>query len=201
VAVREFSDERGVEWRVWDVVPGRLTPGMLSQEISSRYGQGWLAFESGKDEKRRLPAPYPRDWHRLPLRELLTLAKKASAVPNLAKRAQEQKKTPSGEYRKFAADADERALREALRDGQRSFTSPRGKTWTVRLHERLGVDGDPEAVLRFTCGDTVLDLRPWPTDWGDCPPAELAKLVLDAEPPLVPTSVRRPRRRREDHAY
>jgi hypothetical protein len=218
VPLREFTDERGVEWRVWDVRPDRARP-WTESEFLPEYRDGWLAFESSAGQKRRLPMPFPADWHELPLPELEALRARASvsttpprAHPaitpeSLERPAPAQAPTqPSAEepaavgreHRSAAAEEDERALREALRQGRRTFTSPRGREWTVRLHERIGVDGDPETVLRFTTADIVLDLKPWPDDWAELPTRELSMLVLDADPPPAPSAPRGRRRRRED---
>ena len=215
--VREFTDQKGIEWRVWDVRPDRARP-WTDSEFLPEYRDGWLAFESSAGEKRRLPTPFPANWNELPLKELQALCTRASAStpprphPAItlepqerptsaqapAQAASEEPATPSGRHRKLAAEEDERALREALQQGRRTFTSPGGREWTVRLHERIGVDGDPETVLRFTAGDIVLDLRPWPREWTEMAPSELALLVLDADPPPAPSSTARVRRRRRE---
>lgn len=59
MALKNFADSAGREWRVWSIVPsyesarddGRMTPGLQG---------GWLCFEHD-DEKRRL-SPIPSDW-------------------------------------------------------------------------------------------------------------------------------------------
>lgn len=59
MALINFADSSGREWRVWSIVPSyesarddeRMTPGLQG---------GWLCFE-GDDEKRRL-SPIPSEW-------------------------------------------------------------------------------------------------------------------------------------------
>lgn len=59
--LREFTDDDGVTWRVWDVTPSlhdRLSPN--ARKIGLRVPAGWLCFESPR-ERRRL-TPIPDDW-------------------------------------------------------------------------------------------------------------------------------------------
>ena len=59
--LREFTDDDGITWRVWDVTPSlhdRLSPN--ARKISIRVPSGWLCFESPR-ERRRL-TPIPDDW-------------------------------------------------------------------------------------------------------------------------------------------
>jgi len=58
MASREFTDSKGVVWRVWDVTPTHLHPITKSEEYMEPWAGGWLTFQSA-DEKRRLVAPYP----------------------------------------------------------------------------------------------------------------------------------------------
>ena len=80
MALREFTDSDGNQWRVWDVAPH--APRILaapeghprddaaegvqmgeSRQAGHALGAGWLCFENHA-EKRRL-APVPGDWHTL----------------------------------------------------------------------------------------------------------------------------------------
>jgi hypothetical protein len=75
MAIREFFDGRGKHWTVWDVHPTLMErrkqnagppPGVRERRrfveprlrLSSKVAQGWLAFEAGDGERRRL-APIP----------------------------------------------------------------------------------------------------------------------------------------------
>jgi hypothetical protein len=106
MALKNFRDESGNEWRVWDVVPHVLRGGS-ERRINERrrggvmaysgperrtgkdrrlggvgmvpsLGAGWLCFESGS-EKRRL-TPIPAGWADTPAEELQGLLKQAHPV-------------------------------------------------------------------------------------------------------------------------
>lgn len=90
VGYRNFRDANGIGWQAWDVnprmaerrrgdrrrgqqpisFPERRRPG-IERRVNSRprgvltegLAQGWLAFESEQEERRRL-APIPADWLR-----------------------------------------------------------------------------------------------------------------------------------------
>ncbi|HEY7408665.1 MAG TPA: hypothetical protein VH638_10405 [Gemmatimonadaceae bacterium] len=60
VGYREFVDEAGTRWRVWDTYPVAAN---TLRSVSPGYAEGWLTFEC-EDERRRL-APIPPDWDRV----------------------------------------------------------------------------------------------------------------------------------------
>lgn len=188
MSAREFTDSKGMVWRVWDVKPTHLHPVTKSEEYMEPWAGGWLTFES-EHEKRRLVQPYPARWADYDLPQLEMLCRAAEPVG--AKR----KETESGQHLAITEDAAKEA--EAA-DVERSFTSRRGQKWVARLHERPGDNGALEAVLRFTSGDCVLDLTDWPSDWRDLDAEGFAALVLDAQPPRALSDNGGPRRRRED---
>jgi hypothetical protein len=75
MAVRDFTDDGGVSWRVWAVDPETVEPRPRAEDYLGDYLGGWLCFESAT-ERRRL-ARYPADWERLDepaLRKLLARA-------------------------------------------------------------------------------------------------------------------------------
>jgi hypothetical protein len=57
VAYREFIDDTGTFWRVWDTYPVAAS---TLRTVSPAFANGWLTFESAA-ERRRL-APIPADW-------------------------------------------------------------------------------------------------------------------------------------------
>jgi hypothetical protein len=62
--LREFTDDDGITWRVWDVTPSlhdSLSP--HTQMIARRVPAGWLCFESPR-ERRRL-SPIPDAWENI----------------------------------------------------------------------------------------------------------------------------------------
>lgn len=54
MAYREFTDDGGRAWRVWDTYPQKR------ELVSPGFQDGWLSFEAD-GEKRRL-APVPPGW-------------------------------------------------------------------------------------------------------------------------------------------
>ena len=153
------------------------------------WAGGWLAFESTK-EKRRLVAPYPHRWIEYDLAQLELLLKAAEPV------GVKKKDTPKGAK---LAVLEQSVGEEQRADAERSFSSPRGRLWTARLHECLEDDGSTEIVLRFTAGDIVMDLKNWPEDWKSHTRDQYALLLLDANVPRQLKSGEHPGRRREDH--
>jgi hypothetical protein len=190
MAVREFTDRRGVEWRVWDVTPMHMHPATRAEDYMADLRDGWLTFESGT-EKRRLEAPYPAEWTTFTIPQLEELCRRASLV--IRRRA----RTPSGERRAIsAAEIEREAINEA---GSRvTFMSPRGREWTVRVHECLDKEGNPETVLRFTTGDIVVELPQWPADWRTATVKDFALMLLDANPPRRRGKGEGPQRRHDD---
>lgn len=87
MAVRQFTDSRGVLWTVWDVRPDHMAA-VTNEPSIFEFSAGWLAFESAT-EKRRLPAPYPREWPDFPSTRLEALCRGAPAAPQ--RRAREQR--------------------------------------------------------------------------------------------------------------
>jgi hypothetical protein len=187
MSVREFTDSKNIIWRVWDVTTAQMHPVTKNEDFMGDLADGWLAFESAY-EKRRLAAPYPAEWATMSIPELEALCRRAPPV------ATRPAKSISGEHQVAAVEELDRAV---LSTAVRTFTSPRGRVWTVRLHECLDKDGGTMTVLRFTADDVVIDLMAWPTDWKDYTATQYAMLMLDASPPRR-LGVTGPQRRRDD---
>jgi hypothetical protein len=190
MAVREFTDSRGVDWRAWDVTPAHMHPVTRGEDYMANLQDGWLVFESGR-EKRRLEAPYPANWNTLPIPDLEELCRRASPVRRV------REKTDTGKRRAVSAVAIEQVAIEQ-ESGRRTFRSPRGREWTVRIHECLDRGGEPEMVLRFTADDVVVELPRWPEDWQNYSTEQFAMLLLDANPPRRLPKGKGPQRRRDD---
>jgi hypothetical protein len=81
MAVREFKDNAGREWRAWDVAPDEMSAQIKNEAyLAELYYTGWIAFETKTgDEKRRL-YPVPEAWSELPDRELEILLDKSERV-------------------------------------------------------------------------------------------------------------------------
>ena len=193
MAVREFTDHKGIDWQVWDVTPSHLHPVTRGEDYMGDLQDGWLAFQSGAD-KRRLEAPYPANWIALPLADLEALLKRATLVVRRMQRA-----SPSGQRRAIsAAEIENGAIEESI--DRLVFRSPGGREWTVRIHECLDREGGDQVVLRFTADDIVVELRQWPRDWRDASVERFALMLLDANPPRRLPKGRGPQRRHEDRA-
>ena len=190
MAVREFTDSRGVDWRAWDVTPMHMHPVTRGEDYMANLQDGWLVFESGR-EKRRLEAPYPGNWNTLPIPELEELCRRATPVRRV------REKTNSGQRRAVsAAEIEQGAI--AQQNARRTFRSPGGREWTVRVHECLDRSGGPEVVLRFTADDIVVELARWPDNWQGATVEQFALMLLDANPPRRLPKGKGPQRRRDD---
>lgn len=190
MAVREFTDSTGMEWRAWDVTPQHMHPATRSEDYMGNLQDGWLVFESATT-KRRLEAPYPANWTSFPLHRLEELCTRASLV---AKRVSQ---SSTGKQRAIQATELERdAMKSA--HAQRTFRSPGGREWTVRVHECLDRAGDEQVVLRFTTEDIVVELSRWPENWQSSTMEQFALMLLDANPPRRRQKGEGPQRRRDD---
>lgn len=78
MAVRDVRDEAGTTWKVWAVMASSIHPKTAAEDYLGDYSEGWLCFESAT-QRRRL-ARFPRDWDKLPDKELLRLLKSAQVV-------------------------------------------------------------------------------------------------------------------------
>jgi hypothetical protein len=192
MAVREFTDSRGVDWRVWDVTPVHMHPVTRGEDYMKNLQDGWLAFESGR-EKRRLEAPYPENWIKLPIPEIEELCRRASLV--VRRRATSN----SGQRRAISAAEIEQV---AARDEGSAviFHSPLDREWTVNVHDSLDENGNSHVVLRFTSGDVIAELPDFPADWRTATVKDFAVMMLDADPPLQRRKGVGPQRRKEDRS-
>jgi len=193
MAVREFTDSKGVEWRVWDVRPEHMHPATRTEDFLSNLQDGWLAFES-PTEKRRLEAPYPADWISCRIPDLEALCQKAKAVVRRAHQSDTGKQRAA-----VVSQSEQQAIRSA--DGQRTFRSIGGREWTVRVHECLDRSGDDQMVLRFTADDIVMELRKWPDNWQSASMEQFAVMLLDASPPRRRKKGDGPQRRFDDQVH
>ncbi|HEV7991010.1 MAG TPA: hypothetical protein VGP25_04250 [Gemmatimonadaceae bacterium] len=80
ITSRSFTDAVGVEWSVREI-GSPLLAGTLAKVLErDRRAGGWLVFESGEGDKRRL-APYPPDWRTVSQFELERWCMRATHVP------------------------------------------------------------------------------------------------------------------------
>lgn len=78
MALREFSDGKGVLWRVWDVTPDALSKRTAAEDYMRDWQDGWLCFES--DSGRRRLADFPAGWESLSDAQLERLLERALEV-------------------------------------------------------------------------------------------------------------------------
>ena len=196
MAVREFRDSMGRDWRAWDIAPDELSPRTRDEDyLAELYHTGWVVFETvAGDDKRRL-YPVPKGWSQLPPAELEVLLQKAEVVPPRKLRSEQRAKgQAAADAMKRAAELTEHALDSPEAAGQmareetpdvtdlsvvRSFRYPGGRIWAVCVVQNI--DGSMP-VLRFTAGARSIDLRDWPKDWADREDDDLVALLRRASP-------------------
>jgi hypothetical protein len=80
--VREFTDARGLAWRVWQVSPEQSHGRRKSETYSGEYSAGWLVFEALDGSVRKRLPHYPAHWADLPSEGLEALLAEARAAPH-----------------------------------------------------------------------------------------------------------------------
>lgn len=214
MAVREFADSSGRQWRAWDVAPDELNPRTKDEDyLAQLYFTGWIVFEATDGGDKRRLYPIPRGWDELPEAELEVLLRKAEIVPKRKLRMEKEARgEAAAEDMQRAADFAERAIehpeearieaREETPDVTdlnvlRTFRYPGGRIWVAGVIQHPDDGGPP--VLRFAAGSRTIDLKDWPKDWVDYPDQQLVELLRRAAPrvsaPPVPNG---PRRRWDD---
>jgi hypothetical protein len=196
MAVREFTDSAGREWRAWDVTPDDLSPRTKDEDyLAQLYHTGWIVFETQTgDDKRRL-YPIPRSWSELPDAELAVLLEKAEVVPKRKLRSEKsalgadaaEAVERAAEFSQQAVEEPDRARRLAKEEtpdvtdltALRTFRYPGGRIWVASVVETVGAAAP---VLRFTAGARNIDLTNWPKDWVDYSDEQLVQLLRKASP-------------------
>jgi hypothetical protein len=173
MALREFNDDTGREWRVWDVTTENIHPATRAEDYMRDYIDGWLAFESiDGDVKCRL-SPIPAKWEKAEREQLVMWLRRAEPVRG------DRTSGPQG----IAGDAiaSVRSGTERPRGAARTFRFPSGRFWSVAewtmSGEMAGGESREQTVLRFTSGRRSLDLRVWPDDWLTMSDTQLASLL------------------------
>jgi hypothetical protein len=195
MTLREFTDRRGVTWRVWDITPESLReltgrPEYVARHHTELYRSGWLSFQSLSGTERRWLSPIPPGWESIAgpeLAELLERATPGAPRPSTGAPAASAPERPAT----MRSPAEESADRGAVR----AFVYPGGRAWTVRV-SIPELAGPP--VLRFSSGGRSLDLAKWPSDWASLPD-EVLVVLLRSVPRTGPARVQgTPRRRWND---
>ena len=203
MAVREFTDASGREWRAWDIKPEEIHPVTKAEDyLADCYVTGWVVFETKTgDEKRRL-CPWPIKWMDETERGLRRLLNMAEVVPphRVREEREESGVTAAIAQQQQAADIVPTPEEPDVTDLEvvRTFRYPGGRFWTVCVVKHPEDGGPP--VLRFQAGARWIDVRKWRKDWPDEPDDVLVDMLRRAAPrtPTSAPSAGMPRRRWTD---
>lgn len=160
MAVREFVDDKGTEWRAWEITPDTISPPTRGEDyLADCYQLGWVVMETTRGDRRVRLCPIPRDWQRLSDAALSELLHHGEGLPA---------RTASG--------------REPIANMAivRSFRYPGGRVWTASVTVDPAKRG--ARVLRFSAGARSIDVLEWPTDWADLPDDRLIAILRRAAP-------------------
>ena len=174
MALREFTDPSGREWRVWDVTEQNMHPRTRGEDWMRDFLDGWLTFESVDGQAKCRLHPIPPNWETADDAQLVEWLHDAESVRG------ERTSGPIGR------GAIEDAVREtetadAGGSGPRMFRFPGGRLWTVGVWTTQiaghGGVASSSSVLRFNSGNRSLDLADWPVDWQEYSDSQLAELL------------------------
>lgn len=91
MGVREFTDDEGLPWRAWLVVPGQSNASSSGRRFLGDFQSGWICFE-GVDRPARRRLPYRQaNWPNISDDELRRLVRRAIDAPIRGKDAQEKR--------------------------------------------------------------------------------------------------------------
>jgi hypothetical protein len=183
MAVREFTDQGGQRWRVWDVSPESIEPLTKAEDyLADCYREGWIVFETfdGREKRRLCPPPY--GWAHRSDANLEDLLMRAEVLrPRGQVRFRDDAVTPADLPPSVPLDVARAIPRDAQGDIDmrylrvvRSFRYPSGDIWRVSAVTE-GPGGAP--VLRFSSETQAIDVADWPADWSDLSDERLAALM------------------------
>jgi hypothetical protein len=189
MALREFRDEAGREWRAWDITAEKLHPSTRAENHLQGVLEGWLVFEAVDGGAKARLYPIPSSWHAASqdeLRRLLTLAEPTRDSGEYERFASGERATQRVASRGATDDALPAHRAERTSTESRSFRYPGGRYWSVAEYViRQPSDGEGLAtlpVLRFTAGARSLDVRSWPPEWRSYSDHQLADLLWRSFP-------------------
>lgn len=199
MAVREFTDSRGDQWRAWDITPESLHPQTRAEDyLADAYRGGWVVFENLRTGERRRLGNYPMGWQHLATPDLERLMlERGEPVALIGKPVPEEPPRPvtPREVEVAARQVERSADMEGL-GVVRSFIYPSGRVWAVCVVKEPEGGGPP--VLRFQSGRRHIDVGLWPADWVDMSDTELVALLRNAAPRDEPWHDGFPQRRYDD---
>jgi len=178
MALRDFTDRDGRQWRVWDVTADAIHPATRGEDYMRNYLQGWLAFESADGLAKCRLTPIPNDWASASVAQLEEWLHAAETVRG---------ERSSGAHGRASAEvASHPQLTVDMRAPVRTFRFPGGRFWTVTecvaSAPAAPEGGEPRRVLRFMSGSRALDLTSWPSDWASASDADLADMLSRSFP-------------------
>jgi hypothetical protein len=169
MGLREFTDQTGRRWHVWDILPEQMHAATRAEDHLQNVINGWLAFEpAGGGEKRRL-APIPPQWQTATEAELESMLQRAEVAS----------------HREAAASGPGHGVSQpgAPDPTIRTFRYPTGRYWTVNELASTWTSGEQQRpLLRFTSGARSLDTADWPSDWSRMSEMDLADLLYRSFP-------------------
>lgn len=200
MAVRDFTDRRGVEWRAWDVTPESIHPITKAEDyLDDCYRAGWVVFETVDGSQKLRLCPPPVGWADFSVSELEALVARSEIVSQRppgrkGSDAEAPKRNTPPEARTLRREAAGLPTLDML-GVARSFDYPKGRRWVVCVYEHIGRDGVASPVLRFTSGPRTADLPEFPSDWADLEEEALAGLLRQAASRPLGSKPRAPFRR------
>ena len=180
MALREFNDDAGREWRVWDVRTENIHPATLAEDYMRDYIDGWLAFEAIDGEAKCRLSPIPMKWESAGREQLITWLRRAEPVRGDRTSGPHGTVSPTPQATARVSSGTERS-----RGSARTFRFPTGRFWSVAEWTTSGDTGgasQEQTVLRFTSGRRSLDLREWPDDWAAMSDDQLVALLAKGFP-------------------
>jgi hypothetical protein len=178
MALREFNDDAGREWRVWDVRTENIHPATRAEDFMRDYIDGWLTFEAVDGEAKCRLSPIPVKWQNAEREQLVIWLHRAEPVR--VDRSSAPQVIVSPNEPAAAVRGSERP-----RGTARTFRFPSGRFWSVaEWTTSSDTGGGPRehTVLRFTSGRRSLDLNAWPDDWLSMSDSQLAGLLMRGFP-------------------
>lgn len=194
MAVREFRDDDGREWRAWAITPESIEPVTRGEDyLADCFVTGWIVFETMDGREKRRLCPWPMRWAEMSDAELRALLGRAEVISqfDLTARHRGSARAQDGEGDGWT---DGRGLDSS--PTVRTFGYPGGRFWSVWVVKRPADGGPP--VLRFQAGARWIDLHRWPANWATQPDDALIQLLRAAAPRAQNASSGDTRRRRWD---
>ena len=188
MAVREFRDAAGRQWRVWDVRPDAIAPQTRAEDyLAGCFRGGWLVFETMDGLWKRRLCPLPYAWDQREDDDLVALLERAEILRPRGQRRRSFETLPADLPPHVPSAIANQVPRTANGDLDMSYLGivrtisyPGGQEWMV-FRSRASEEGW-DSVLRFQSGEQVIDVSDYPTDWEDMSDAELVRLLRHGFP-------------------